>query len=395
MMGSSFSKKPNSLSQGGGSSSSNSRSNHNSTDSDINGSSNGSSSNQYIRGLSSYQSDPHQDPELESFDSALQHRTIGAISMLAGSEINSISFNTLMEVTGCLLDNNQEVINMILEYKKDVWKNPELFDVVQEFFDCSLRILEFCTALEKCLKRARDSQLIIHIALKHSEEEQGEGKDKYKRTLEELQRFKNIGNPFTAEFFQAFRLVYSQQVSMFEKLKKNKKKLDKKMKSVKAWRRVSSIIFVSVFAAVLICSVVSAVMAAPAVAAALAAAAAVPLGSVGKWVDSLWKDYSKVLKGQKDVLNIMQGGTFVAISDLDSIRAIVERLEIHIGSLMQNVDIVLGDEEAVKFGIEEIKKKMEEFIRGVESLEKQVDRCSRDIQRVRTVVLQRIIRHPE
>jgi len=403
MMGSPFSKKRSPPFEDGSSGGSNS--------SNSGGSSGGSGSSnnnrmEYTREFSTYESDCQQDPELQNFDATLQQRTVGAISILAMSEVNSISFETLRQVTGCLLDNNQEVVKMIMEYKKDIWKNPELFDLVEEYFENSLQTLDFCTALEKCLKRARDSQLIIHVALKRfaEEEEQSEeeeesgdqdGKKRYKRTLEELQHFKAAGDPFTQEFFQAFQSVYRQQVSMLEKLQKKKRKLDKKLKSVKAWRRVSGIIFVSAFAAVVICSVVAAMMAAPPVAAALAAAASIPLGSVGKWVDSLWKGYSNVLKGQRDVLSTMQVGTYVAISDLDSIRVLVDRLEIQISSLLQNVDFALRDEEVVKFGIEEIRKKLGEFMKGIEDLGKQVDRCSRDIQRARTVVLQRIISHPK
>ncbi|ONK76187.1 uncharacterized protein A4U43_C03F24860 [Asparagus officinalis] len=251
MMGSPFSKKPNPP---------------------LNGSNreDGSSSNSSDMG--SHEAGNHQDPELQNLNSILQQRTIGAISMLMSSEPNSISFDSFRQITGCLLDNNHEVVSIILEHKKDVWKNPELFDLVQEYFANSLQTLDFCSSLEKCLKRARDSQLIIQLALRRFEEEEqsskeeGNGKKKYERTLEELQHFKAAGDPFTEEFFRVFQSVCMKQFSMFEKLKKKKEKLDRKLRSVKAWTRVSSVIFVSAFATVLICSVVAAVMAAPPVA---------------------------------------------------------------------------------------------------------------------------------
>lgn len=362
----------------------------------------GMSSNGSQINLISYESECLQDSDLQNFDSMIQQRTLGAVSSLVSSGDNSISFHVLRQVTGCLLDNNQEVVKMILEYKKDIWKNPELFDLVEEYFENSLRTLDFCTALEKCLRKARDSQIIINLALRHFEEEDlkdesynengNKEKKKYKATLDELQHFKNAGDPFTEEFFQVFQSVYKQQTLMLEKLKLKQKKLDKKFKSIKAYRRVSSVIFVSAIAAVVICSVAAALLAAPPVAAALAAVATVPLGSIGKWVDSLWKDYSVVLKEQNDLLSTMKIGTCVAVSDLDTIRVLVDKLETQISALLHNVDFVLGEEDAVKFGIDEIKKKLDEFMKGVEDLGIQVDRCSRDIQRARTVVLQRIIR---
>nr|DAD21750.1 TPA_asm: hypothetical protein HUJ06_023213 [Nelumbo nucifera] len=350
---------------------------------------------QYTAELSSYEAACRLDPELQTFDSTLQARTNHVINTLAhGVEVRALSFHSLKEVTGCLLDMNQEVVKIILECKTDIWKNQELFELVEEYFENSLQTLDFCTALEKCLKRARDSQLILHVALQQFEDEDGaDGKKKYSRTLEELKNFKAAEDPFTEEFFQVFQSVYKQQVLMLQKLLLRKRKLDKKLKSVKAWRKVSSIIFAAAFAAVLICSVVAAAMAAPPVAAALAAATSIPLGSMGKWFDSLWRDYENALKGQKEVINSMQAGTYIAIKDLDSIRVLVDRLEIEMDSLMQNADFALREEDAVKFGIEEIKKKLGIFVKSIEDLGEHADKCSRDIRRARTVVLQRIIKN--
>ncbi|KAL6012389.1 hypothetical protein ACLOJK_002876 [Asimina triloba] len=350
----------------------------------------------YTSELISYEAACRLDPDVQSFDTTLQARTNRVITTLAaGVEVRSLSFESLKEVTGCLLEMNQEVVKVILDCKKDIWKNQELFDLVEEYFENSLQTLDFCTALEKCLKRARDSQLILHVALQQSEEEGAatEGK-KYGKTLEELKNFKAAGNPFTEEFFRVFQSVYKQQVLMLEKLQQRKSKIDKKLKTVKTWRKVSNIIFVAAFATVLICSVVAAAMAAPPVASALAAAASIPLGSMGKWIDSLWKGFEVALKGQKELISTMQVGTFIAIKDLDSIRVLVDRLEIEIEAMLQNADFALRDEEAVKFGVEEIKKKLGVFMKSIEDLGEQADRCSRDIRRARTVVLQRIIKHP-
>ncbi|KAF9620247.1 hypothetical protein IFM89_010982 [Coptis chinensis] len=350
---------------------------------------------EYTAGLSSYEDECRLDPELQSFDATLQDRTHRVInSLAAGVEVRALSIDSLKEVTGCLLDMNQEVVKIILDCKQDIWKNQELFELVEDYFENSLQTLDFCTALEKCLKKARDGQLIINVALQQFEEEDGANEKKYLRTLEELKNFKSAEDPFTEEFFQIFKSVYRHQLLMLEKLEYQKSKLDKKLKSVKAWRKVSSIIFASAFAAVLICSIVAAVMAAPPVAAALAAATSIPVGSMGKWFDSLWKKYEDALKGQKDVIRTMQAGTYIAIKDLDGIRVLVDRLEIEIESLLQNADFVLKEDEAVKFGIEEIKKNLGALMKGIEDLSEQADRCSRDIRRARTVVLQRIIKQP-
>ncbi|CAM8935373.1 hypothetical protein QQ045_014887 [Rhodiola kirilowii] len=344
--------------------------------------------------IASYEAACKMDSELQKFDSTLQARTSHVISSLAvGVEVRSLSFDSLREVTECLLEMNQEVVKVILECKKDIWKNQELFELVEEYFENSLQTLDFCAALEKCLKRARDSELLIMVALQQFEEECELGKNNYPRTLEELKAFKAAGNPFTEEFLQIFQSVYKQQISMLEKLQQRKNKLDKKLKYISSWRKVSNVIFVATFASVLICSVVAAAIAAPPVAAALAAAAAIPLGSMGKWVNSLWKNFENTLKGQKEIISSMQVGTYIAIKDLENIRVLIDRLELDIESLMSGAEIALED-DAVKIAITEIKKKLASFMKNVEDLGLQADMCSRDIRRARTVVLQRIIKPP-
>ncbi|KAG4967090.1 hypothetical protein JHK87_032741 [Glycine soja] len=303
----------------------------------------------YKTELSSYEAACKLDSDLQFFDTTLQARANQVINTLAvGVEVRALSFDSLKQITECLLEMNQEVVKVILDCKKDIWKSQELFELVEEYFENSLKTLDFCTVLEKCLKRARDSQLLIHVAVQQFEEESGSGDNRYARTLQEFKNFKAAGDPFTEEFFQIFQSVYKHQILMLEKLQLRKNKLDKKLKYIHSWR---------------------------------------------KWIDSLWRNYENALKGQKEVISSMQAGTYVAIKDLDNIRILIDRLEIEIESLLHNVDFAI-EEEAVKVAIEEIKKKLGVFMKNVEDLAVQADMCSRDIRRARTVVLQRIIKHP-
>ncbi|KAK6136804.1 hypothetical protein DH2020_029452 [Rehmannia glutinosa] len=339
--------------------------------------------------LSSYEAACKLDADLQTFDTTLQARTNNVINALAaGVEVRALSFDSLKEVTECLLEMNQEVVKVILDCKKDIWKNQELFELVEEYFENSLKTLDFCSALEKCLKSARDRQLLVHIALQHFEEEKGQFG--YFKTLEELRSFKNLGDPFTDDFFQIFQSVYKQQMLMLEKLHSKKNKLDKKLKCIHAWRKVSSIIFAATFAAVLICSVVAAAMAAH----DGGGPSSGHLCSMGRWIDSLLKNYENAVKGQKEVINCMSVGTYITIKDLDNIRVLVDKLEIEIESLLTSADFACINEKGVRFAVEEIKKKLVVFMKNVEELGAQADNCSRDIRRARTVILQRIIKHP-
>lgn len=348
--------------------------------------------------LSSYEAACMLDPTLQSFDASIQAHTNRVISSLAtGVEVRSLSFDALREVTNSLLEMNQDVVKVILDCQKDVWKNGEMFSLVEMYFDNSQKTLEFCTALENCLKRTRDNQLMmIQLAVSHFEEEVGDGVDgeKYVKTLQELRKFKAAGDPFTEGFFELFQSVYNQHLLMFSKLQQRKGTLDKKLKSVKTWRRVSNVIFVSAFVSVLIFSVVAAAMAAPPVVTALAAALAVPMGPVGKWCNSLWKRYETALKGEREVISTMQVGSFVTMKDLESIRVLVSKVEIKVDSLMQNADFALREEEMVKLAMDEIKKKLEEFMDDIQKLSQHGDKCSQEITRARTVLLRKIMKTP-
>ncbi|XVE87254.1 hypothetical protein DITRI_Ditri18aG0101800 [Diplodiscus trichospermus] len=347
--------------------------------------------------LSSYEAACRHDPALQHFDATLQERTNHVIGTLAaGLGVQSLSFHSLKEVTGCLLETNQEVAKIILECQKDIWKNKDLFSLVEEYFENSKKTLEFCTALENCLQRARNNQLIIQLAVKYFDEEVGlqvgTNEKKFVKTLEELRKFTAAEHPFTKEFFLLFDSVRRQQESMLVKLLSRKRKMDKKLKSLKTWRRVSNVLFVATFVSVLIFSVVAAAIAAPPVVTALAGAMAVPVGSLGKWCNWLWKRYENEVKGQKELITTMEIGARIAIYDMENIRVLVSRLEIEIESLLHNADFALREEDVVKLAIDEIKRKLEVFMETVEKLGRQADLCSRDIRMARTLILQRIMK---
>lgn len=356
---------------------------------------------EYTEHLSSYERACSEDPKLESFDSALHERTNRVINKLAsGVEIKSLSFDSLREVTQCLLDMNQDVVKVILQDKEDIWNNQDLFSLVNLYFTSTLQTMDFCSELENCLNRARRSQVVIQFAVKQFEEEaeipiNGDNENrKYEKTLEELKRFKDLGEPFTKKFFALFDLVYKKQVMMLEELHKLKKKLDKRLGNIKTWRRVSNIVFVTAFVSVLIFSVVAAAVAAPPVVAALAGALAVPVGSVGKWCNTLWAKYEKVVRGQKEIITSIRIGTYISVKEMDNISILVRKVEVEIESLLKKAEFAVTEEKVVRIAIDEIKKKLDVFTETIEELGKHADKYCSDVTKARTVILQRIIRYP-
>ncbi|CAL0331846.1 unnamed protein product [Lupinus luteus] len=330
----------------------------------------------YAADLSSYEAACVEDPSLQSFDATIQECTGSVIRSLAhGVEVRSLSIDSLKEVIGSLLEMNQEVARVILECKQDIWnkKDLELFSLVSDFFDNSLHTLDFCNALDKCLKRARGKQVIVKSAITYFEEESQNGVEGsvYLKTLQELKSFKDAEDPFTKD-----------------------QKLDKKWKSLKTLRRVSNAICVAAFVSVLIISVVVAAVAAPPVVANLVGALSAPIDSVGKWCNSLFTKFETAVKGQREVISSMEFGACIALKDLTNIRLSTGKLEIEIKSLVQNAEFALENEDAVRLVIDEIKKKIDTFAEIIESLSEQAAKCSGMIRTARTAVLQKIRKYP-
>ncbi|XP_078155448.1 UPF0496 protein 1-like [Carex rostrata] len=346
-------------------------------------------SSEFTTLLRSYSEQCRSDPQIQSFDANLQQRTTRVLSSVASC---TGSVQSLLEVTGGLLDLNREMVPMLLDARKDIWNSPDLFQLVKEYFDTSIKSLEFCNCLESCLKRARDSQTSIQLELNKFEEESCDQENNFSLTLHELERFKQMGEPFTPEFFEALESVKSKHLEMLEKMLQRKNKLDKKLKSIKSWRKISRLIFVAAFVAVILCSIVVAAVSAPPLVAALAnAAMAVPVGSVGTWIDSLFKGYRDAIKGEKEELSDLSLMQSMGISDVNSIKALTENLEIQIKSMLDYTNFALTDNEAMRLGMEEIKRKMGGFTNSVEQLQEKNDQYRQHITWARDLVLTKII----
>ncbi|XP_018715574.2 UPF0496 protein 1 [Eucalyptus grandis] len=223
----------------------------------------------------------------------------------------------------------------------------------------------------------------------HFEEERAENVG---GTLQELQRFREAGDPFTDEFSMLFNSVCEQQAEMLQKLQA-REKLDKELKSAQTWRRVTIAIFVTAFVSALIFSVVAVAKAWKPVVIAIAAALPAPIVTAGKWRNSWCEKYRKKLQGKKELIDLMNAGTRILINDLVTIRLLVSKLETEIESIMQIADFALGEEqeEAVRRGMLQIKKRADVFMKTMEDLSTQADKSSREIQMARTLILLRIM----
>ena len=333
--------------------------------------------------LSSFEAAFGADPELRSLRLKLEQRTTGVITTLAtGGQFQSLSLDSLREVPRYLLENDEEVVNAVLEHQKEIWDNPELSDLVKDYFETNRKTIALCDSLEKCLKRARDRHAIIQVALARFDEENTErshgGKTSYSKTLLEFKNFKMAGDAFGDEVFSSFRSVYEQQWNLLQRLKVQKSKLDKKLKPVNAWRTVSNVLFGVTFVAVIIFSAV--VMAPPAVIATASGTSAL-LGSAGKLLDSFWKNWVNVIKQQSGITSSMHVKTNRhAIKELESIGLLVDKLEQKMKSPSAAIDLGLEKEEGVMEVVNELRNKIDVIMPELDALIERAANYRQDIR---------------
>uniref|UniRef100_A0A6N2LCZ9 Uncharacterized protein n=1 Tax=Salix viminalis TaxID=40686 RepID=A0A6N2LCZ9_SALVM len=160
---------------------------------------------------------------------------------------------------------------------------------------------------------------------------------------------------------------------MFKKLISRMKKLDKKLKSVQTWRRVSNVLFVSASVSVLIFSVLAAAVAAPPAVTALAAAMTRSNWFCGKLEE-------------RGIVKLIRARTYFRINDMENVRVLVTKLQGDFETLLHAPDIFLD----VKVVIDVIKRKMAVFMKSIEDLSEHAGKCRADIIEARTAILNRI-----
>lgn len=353
----------------------------------------------YTEDLRLYERACLEDPQLESFDSALQERTNRVIMKLASGE--SFSFDWLRGVLHCLFDMDHEVLKVILQEKGEIWDDQDLFSLVKMYFQSTIKTKVFCYQLENSLKRATSSRLTIRNAV-HLFQEEAEvpvnvnnEKDKYENTLEELKRFKSAGDPFSKEFFiSRYDLGRFDQIRMLEEIHNRMRKIDKRFNNVKLWRRVSNMVFVTVYISVFIFSLVSVAVAAPPVMAAIALALEVPMGSAGKWCNSLWMKFEDEVREHKKIIPLTMFRAYISVKEMDDISVMVSEVELEIENLLNKAEFNVTEEKVVRLKIDEIKKKYDAYTKAIEELKKHADEYHRNLANSKMVILGRITPHP-
>ncbi|KAL8237239.1 hypothetical protein R6Q59_018320 [Mikania micrantha] len=279
------------------------------------------------------------DVERQGFDETLQAQAGNVVGNLdAGVKDTSISFDLEKEISTKI---NQDEVKVVLNSNKGIWKSQKLVHLVEDYLETNLETLDLCDSVMTSLKRVRETRLLIFEALHHFDDEDLAKENSYEKTLYNLKNLKAVGDIFTKDFFWIFNFVHRKQIAFLERLQLKKAKLYKVLDQT--------------------------------------------------WVYSLLKNHKNGTKMRKEVISFMQRGSLIAMSDLDKIKILVERLEISIESLMMNADFAIRTEDAVRIVMDDIQRKLESFSGHVNQLGETANLCIVNIQKARSVLFQRII----
>ncbi|EOA24188.1 hypothetical protein CARUB_v10017426mg [Capsella rubella] len=366
--------------------------------------------------MSAYKSACEEHPDLKSFDSSLQQRTIKVIeSLTTGADTGSLSQHSIhMEVSQHLLEVSQGVANFILESENDVWKNKALKSLVQAYFENTIKTIDIFDNIRDFVGKAEMGQLYIQEAMaefdkESPEKDAGGRKKRYEKTLKDLKKFDDIKDVFDGQVItNQFELIQKQQESLLEKLcEEAKKKIDEKQ-SDEAEKELDEAHHRSKFwnvvfgAGIALAAVASlAVMAVAVGVAAPFAVLAVPLLALG-WVGvhhSLEKKVNDLKRHEEDgkkqegITDSPDKGVESNKEALNTVPKLVHQLEKKIKSILEVVGDAIEDEvdeKEIKLQLSLIGKEVEKLTKEIKEVGETVDKQKKLIHEARFHVLKKI-----
>ncbi|XP_026660507.1 UPF0496 protein 1-like [Phoenix dactylifera] len=301
------------------------------------------------------------------------------------------------------------------ELKEAISKNPGLQSFVNDHLNVVITTLRSLARVRGLLDKSRGISSSVGAALEGFEKENAERrndkkekkkKNKKKKTkitnkcsevVEKLKGSRALGDPFAGLNTDELRPACEWQRSLLDALRRRHRELEKRLRSVKKWRKAWNVIYTAGFVAVLACSVVLAAVASPAAAVTGATACATAMKAVEPWINSVCDEREGSLQGEKDVIATMRRKGGFAVHDLENVRSIVEKLKIDIDAMLDRVDFAIskaedGEEMAVKIGNEDIMAKKGDVDKGVDTLKEKLDSSEREIMRAAAEFLETIMK---
>ncbi|GLJ23180.1 hypothetical protein SUGI_0437760 [Cryptomeria japonica] len=308
------------------------------------------------------------DLEVKNFHDKLEDDLEGFVSAEGG-----MSLDSLRKATSIMAEKDQQLKDLILKNKKDIWKDRNLNELVELYRELNTVNKNLYNELNNCLVRMSCNQGFLEVALQCIAPSSNlPGKAQYTKCKEKLVEFQKAENPFNEKFSSLLKSVLEQNNQILGKLKAQKKKLDKKFKLVRLGRRISFILFAMVAGSCFIFSVLGAAMFSPPLAVAIVATPTI-LSGPSAWLFSRLTKYENKIKIRREVVDIMQKVTYKGLNDLNLISFSADQLKGSIDLILLSVDFYCKGEDHQKIAVEDIRKKRKRFKDQIDKLKNEVD----------------------
>ncbi|EOA34719.1 hypothetical protein CARUB_v10022290mg [Capsella rubella] len=266
--------------------------------------------------------------------------------------LKSRSEDNLNKLGNCMDNMDEDVSKLFMEFQQtDLREDPELFRLLNGYFNTTKNVSHLCESLRICLERGKNKDgLFIGEAL-----------------CEDLDY---------CMFLEEFKTCHEDLAKMIVKLEKTMKQIDKKLKRVRGRRAiVAAALLIPVVVGIFVSKVVAGIF------------GLIPIEPLTSFVSSRWKKATEALKRKKTAMSSMERGTMVALKEVEKITRLVTRLET-VERSIRVATVPIKKRSLVAMGeVEEERKSLKSTL---VDLDRETGLCDGFAQFGRTVALEKI-----
>ncbi|XP_058091097.1 UPF0496 protein At1g20180-like [Magnolia sinica] len=292
------------------------------------------------------------------------------------------------QLSQTLLQPGQETIAHVLE-SAVFFKNSDLKDLVLDYFNVSAEASRICSYLLQSINQTQSNHQFIQNALEIIGDY---SPDQFESVISELDAFRVLNNPFSNVNGRNFKVINERYSSILHHLKSRRRKVTRKIKAIKYFKQGSRICLTVACGAVAVVAVVLAVHTLAGLLLGPAIFCFSPPHLKKKFLPfrSL---RSRLLKKQKEQLDVAAKGTYILNRDFDTMSRLVTWVHDEIEHNKAMIEFCIErreDKYPVQEVIKELRKSDEGFRKQVNELEEHVYLCLVTINRARIQVVKEI-----
>lgn len=318
------------------------------------------------------------------FGSELMTSAQGIINKIVAE--GGVSIDTFFTVFTYMFKLSETIANtVVLECRGQLsMQNDKIYhEFAMDYIEHSNKMQHFCFEMETFLSSARDRHSYIeHTTRPWINMESDVEQEDVMKIYEVLKNLKasDVYEQCAGNLLEKVQILMEQQQQMLSSLKQHIQTLDEQKQTTGRWKKVTSTVLMAITGALLIGVIVVLCVGNPTAAASLVACT-VGVGASSFGVLDAFNAYEETLLVQKNAINSINDKTMIVIMDLQDIELLINKIVREIDSLVFNVGFAAKGN--VGFGMKDIKRKLDNFLKKIEDLEAKTAESSSRIMRER------------